>query len=68
MIDDDDSLMFLLAWPVLGPVTLILCVVGFLYLCYAAAENERGCEARACEYGRSRLLDGECVCAGEPKK
>ena len=67
MIDDDDGLLFLLAWPVVGPISFVLLVVGFLFFSCQAAKNEDECKARKCEIGAPRLLDGECVCAGVPR-
>ena len=67
MIDDDDGLLFLLAWPVIGPVSFVLLVLGLLFFSWRAAQNEDECAVRKCDAGVPRLLDGECVCAGAPK-
>ena len=68
MIDDDDATAFAWLFPVIGPISAVLFVAGILYLLYQADQNDTDCRARPCEYGVPRLLDGECVCAGEPKR
>lgn len=68
MIDDDDAGFVALAWPVMGPISLVLGILVVSFLFYRACENDKGCTARACPAGQSaRLLEGECLCVSGTK-
>lgn len=67
MIDDNDVTTWAVGFPVIGPITAIIFLVGFVVLSVYACENEADCSKRSCEHGQARLLDGECVCAEAPK-
>lgn len=67
MIDDDDVTQLILAWPVFGPVSLVLGIVVVAIVWHVACDNEAECEAKSCPRGgHAKLLDGECVCAERP--
>jgi hypothetical protein len=67
VIDDDDVTTAALAWPVMGPISLVLGILVIAFFAYQACENTETCEARECPAGQSaRLLEGECLCVAKP--
>lgn len=62
MIDDDDVGFALLAWPVVGPISLVLGIVVIGILWAVSCENENECARRACVHGRGKVVDNECLC------
>lgn len=68
MIDDDDVSFFVLAMPVVGPVTLVLFIAGFIVLSVRACENDEACSKRHCDTGSAELMHGQCLCVQEASK
>jgi len=67
MIDDDDVSFTILAWPVVGPVSLVLgiFVVGIMWA--VSCQNSNECSKRVCAHGHGKVVDNECLCVESPR-
>ncbi len=66
MIDDDDVTHMLLAWPVLGPVSLVIGIVVVGIMAAVSCENEEECARQKCAHGHGKVVDNECLCVETP--
>lgn len=68
MIDFDDVSWFGALFPVIGPITAVLGIVGLIAFGVIAYQNDKECRTRACpEATAPRLMDSECLCVAVAK-
>jgi hypothetical protein len=69
MIDNDDVEFAVLAWPVMGPWSLVIGIVVIGVMAFIACGNEEECSKRECgKDAKAMIVNDECVCVGKPAK